>query len=100
VWTVLFPQVDLAAQGGVRDPAIHARLRQLDWTVPFVRDYLAGGYTRSRLEPSTPLPWVVLQTPDGRALFREAFGPDTAAALERAIDEHFAEGEAPGTASP
>lgn len=81
VWTVLFPQ------GGLRDAEVGDRLRALGWTVPFVRDYLSPGYTRSRLAEDTPLPWVVLQSPEGRVLHRGSWTEGTAEALENAIDQ-------------
>jgi hypothetical protein len=83
VWTVLFPL------GRIPDPGLAARLRELDWRVPFLRDELADAYAASRLPEGTPVPWLVLQTPDARPVLRGAWSDEVAASLAEAIDRHF-----------
>lgn len=83
VWTVLFPQ------GGHADPQVREKLRSLDWTVPFVRDFLVEGYTRSRLPEGTPLPAVMLQTPEGRLLFQAPWKPEVTSRLRSSLDAAF-----------
>jgi hypothetical protein len=94
VWTVLFPQ------GGHRDPQVHQRLRSLEWEVPFVRDFLSLGYTRSRLREGTPIPAVVLETREGRLVFESSWEAGVATKLEAALDEAFGETPAAPESAP
>jgi hypothetical protein len=83
VLTVLLPQ------GEHPDAEIHRRLRSLDWTICFVFDYLSAPYTRSLLPESSRLPFLMLQTGEGRVLFQGVWEPEVASDLLRALDDAF-----------
>jgi hypothetical protein len=80
VMTLLF------AQGEHPDAALAERLRALAWPAPFLRDYLSEPYSRTLLRAGTPLPYLMLQTPEGRVLFegewRDGIETELGAALE------------------
>ena len=67
VWTLFFPQ------GEVPDAVLRERLRALQWPVPFVYDHLSEAYTRSLLTEGDALPFVMLQTREGRVLYAIRF---------------------------
>jgi hypothetical protein len=89
--TILFPQ------GQHPDAEVRERLRSLGWTVPFAQDHLAEAYTRSLLAEETPLPALLLQTGEGRVLFRSRWGAGAVGELEAALERAF--GGAPATTS-
>ena len=64
VMTILFPQ------GDHRDAGIRDELRSLEWTVPFVYDFLSEAYTRTLIADGTPMPSLLLQTKEGRVVFQ------------------------------
>jgi hypothetical protein len=80
VLTVLFPQ------GQHPDQETLERLHALDWKVPFAFDFLSDSYTESFLPAGTPLPAVLLQTVEGRALFLGSWKPGSLAELTAALD--------------
>ncbi len=82
VMTILFPQ------GTHPDPEVRDRLRSLEWTVPFVYDYLSEPYTHTLLVEGTPIPFTMLQTNEGRVLFQGPWSAD-ASGLIAALDEAF-----------
>ena len=84
VWTLLFPQAELP------DAKLREQLRRLDWPVPFVYDHLAESYSRSLLGKQDALPFVMLQTREGRVVYEATWKPEVAADLRAAIDEAFA----------
>ncbi len=81
VLTILLPQ------GAHPDAQVRQRLRSLQWTVPFVYDHLAEPYTRSLLAANSPLPQLLLQTPEGRVLFQSGWREGVAAELAAALSE-------------
>lgn len=83
VLTILFPQ------GSHPDATTRERLRALEWTVPFVYDFLSEPYTRTLLAENTPLPALLLQTDEGRVLHRDAARPSAVPALTAALDAAF-----------
>jgi len=83
VLTVLFPQ------GSRPDPEMRAQLRGLGWPVAFVMDHLAEAYTPTLLDAGDSLPFVQLQTSEGRVLFESGWGPGARAKLEAALDASF-----------
>lgn len=85
VMTVFFPQ------GRHPDGRVLARLDALGWKVPFVRDHLSEGYTHAQLAAGTPLPAVMVHSPDGRKLFASAWTPDVAARARQAASAAFGE---------
>jgi hypothetical protein len=64
VMTVLF------AQGRPADATLIERLSELGWSVPVVPRFLVDGYTRSLLGEKVTLPTLLLQTNEGRVLYR------------------------------
>jgi hypothetical protein len=84
VMTILFPQ------GTHADPELRERLRALEWPVPFLPDFLAEPYTRTLLVDGTPMPYVMLQTAEGRVLFQRRWGAEASLELVSALDEAFA----------
>jgi hypothetical protein len=65
----------LFAQGRRSDADVRERLRSLGWTLPFVFAHLSEPYTRTLIDPETPLPAVLLQSAEGRLLvFRGGVG--------------------------
>ena len=91
VMTILFPQ------GRHPDALMRERLRALGWTVPFVYDFLSEPYTQTLLAAGTPMPFVVLQTNEGRIVFERAWSPTIVPALTSALDGTF--GSRPGALS-
>ncbi len=83
VLTILFPQ------GSHADPATRERLRAVEWTVPFLYDFLAEPYTRTLLAEDTPLPAILLQTNEGRVLHQGTARPSAAPGLAAALDAAF-----------
>jgi hypothetical protein len=79
--TIFFPQ------GQHPDPGVRERLRSLGWTVPFLYDHLAEPYTATLLPAGTRPPAVLLQTEEGRLLFKSAWQPDALAPLRAALDD-------------
>jgi len=71
VMTILFPR------GDHPDPEVHEQLRALGWPVPFLSDFLSEPYARTLLPEGTPLPYVMLQTAEGRVLFQGPWRADT-----------------------
>jgi hypothetical protein len=95
VVTVLFPQ------GGHPTPETRDRLRRDGWSVPFVMDALAEGYTRSQLDDGVAPPAVMLHTREGRMILQSAWREGLAEELRSAIDRAFGGGVAPAAlASP
>ncbi len=87
--TVLFPQ------GRHRGVKLAKRLRELGWTVPFLYDPYSEPYTRSRLGDDEPMPALTVETPNGRLLFKQAWGPAVVPSLSALLDEALP----PGTAT-
>jgi len=81
VQTVLF------AQGAHPDRELRQRLRKLGWTVPFLRDTHAEGYTMALRDADTPLPAVMVLTPEGRVLLDEPFDPGLPARIRKTLDD-------------
>ena len=77
VLLILFPQ------GHRGNADVAGQLRAMNWTEPFVYDHLAEPYTTSLLSTGTPLPAVLLQTADGRALLETRWSRATARADRR-----------------
>jgi hypothetical protein len=80
VLTILFPQ------GNHADAQVREELRSLGWPVPFMYGYLSEAYTRSLLAEKTPLPSLLLQTPEGRVLFQGPGKADVVPKLTAALD--------------
>jgi hypothetical protein len=76
------------------------RLRALDWSVPFVRDDYAPGYTASLLPDGGAPPAIALLTREGRVVFSSPWRPGLAADLTSALDGEFARDVAAGEAGP
>jgi hypothetical protein len=83
--TILFPQ------GGQRDAEVAERLRTLGWIVPFVYDHLSEPYTRTLLRGDESLPYLMLNTPEGRVLFERSWSPEAVADLRAALDQASAD---------
>ena len=83
--TIVFPQ------GRPLDVAVHERLRALDWKVPFVFQHLSEPYTTSLIGEKPELPYVTLQTDEGRMLLAERWHPALASEIEAAITAAFGE---------
>lgn len=83
VFVMLFPQ------GGHEDPVVYERLRALGWPVPFVHAHLTAPYTRTQLPDDLRPPAVLVQTPEGRLLFRRGWAPGAASELLAAVDTAF-----------
>ena len=84
VMTLLFPQ------GAHSDAKVRDRLRKLEWTVPFVYDYLSEPYARTLLAEGTPIPTVLLQSDEGRVIYQGPFRPDAVSELRAVLDTAFA----------
>jgi hypothetical protein len=82
VMTILFPR------GSRPDAAVRDQLRALEWPVPFLPDFLSEPYARTLLSEETPLPYVMLQTAEGRVLFQGPWRAD-ASELVAAFDTAF-----------
>jgi hypothetical protein len=85
VMTILFPQ------GQHPDLALHAELHELGWTVPYLPDALSEPYTRSLIDASASLPFVLLQTREGRLVLQKTWSPGDEKRIGSAIDSSFAE---------
>ncbi|HEU4429269.1 MAG TPA: hypothetical protein VFT98_10990 [Myxococcota bacterium] len=85
VLTVLLPQ------SLVNESTFGTRLASLGWTVPYVYDYLAAGYTDALLPDGTRVPAVTLQSAEGRLVFEGAWSPDVVPALRAALEAAFPE---------
>lgn len=83
VMTLLF------AQGAHPDARTRDRLRALEWTVPFVYDFLSEPYTTTLLAGGTPMPALLLQTSEGRLVFQGPATPEVVPALTTALDQAF-----------
>jgi len=82
--TLLFPL------GAHPDAEVSLRLRSLGWTIPFVHDHLAEGYTRSLLPPEARTPALLLQTDEGRALLLRSWNAQTPSELLRVLEAESA----------
>jgi hypothetical protein len=83
VMTVVLPQARLP------DAQVRERLRALGWPVPFVFDHLAEIYARTLLDEAASLPWVALQTREGRLLFASPWNQDVTQRLADALEAAF-----------
>lgn len=83
VLTVFFPQ------GRPSDVVVHAKLRSLDWKVPFVFQHLSEPYTRTLVGEAPALPLVALFTREGRLVFQQSWQPATRGELEVALESSF-----------
>jgi hypothetical protein len=82
--TIFFPQ------GQEPDPAVRERLRSLGWTVPFVYDHLSEAYTATLLPAGMRPPALLLQTEEGRVLFKSPWQAGALAPLTVALDRALA----------
>lgn len=89
VLTILFPQ------GSHPDEKVRDRLRSLGWTVPFLLDFLSEPYTRTLVYGETPMPYVMLQTNEGRVLVQGSWRADLAARLTASVEAAFGTSAAP-----
>jgi hypothetical protein len=78
--TIVFPQ------GAIPDAEVYDRLHALDWRVPFVHDHLAEAYARTLLPGGITIPYLLLQTDEGRVLFQGPLGPEAMPALAAVPD--------------
>jgi hypothetical protein len=78
--TILFPKSDQP------DPKMREQLRGLGWKVPFVLGYMAEAYSRTLLPDGASLPFLMLNTPEGRVLFQSPWSPDALPRLSAALD--------------
>lgn len=92
--TIFFPQ------GRYGDRDVHAQLGELGWRVPFLPGFLSGGYTRSLLREGTSVPFLLLQTDEGRLLFEGVASPRTIERLKDALSGESPARPARGTARP
>jgi hypothetical protein len=74
---------------------VRDRLRSLGWTVPFLLDFLSEPYTRTLVYGETPMPYVMLQTNEGRVLLEGAWRADLAAELKASVEAAFGTGVTP-----
>jgi hypothetical protein len=81
--TIVLPQARLP------DARMRERLRALDWPVPFVFDHLSEIYARSLLDEPSGLPFVALQSREGRVLFASKWNQDVTQELVAALDASF-----------
>src|SRR5688572_14890800 len=84
--TILLPHGEHA------DADVHARLRALSWPTPFVFDHLAEGYIASLVDPGLRQPALLLQTREGRVLFRGTWHATVLPELTAAVDAALGEG--------
>ncbi|MEZ4217601.1 MAG: hypothetical protein R3E88_14045 [Myxococcota bacterium] len=80
---VVFPQGDVA------DAVATRKLRELGWPVLSALDRLSEMYTRTLVAGQPRLPYVMLQTNEGRVLYEASWGPGVGEALVAAAHEHF-----------
>jgi len=83
--TVLFPW------GGHPDVEVRARLRALEWPVPFVLDFLSEPFARPLLPEGASIPALLLVSDEGRLLFQSRFAPDAMPELVATLDAAFPE---------
>lgn len=83
VMTVVFPQ------GRPLDVIVYERLRSVDWKVPFVFQHLSEPYTRTLIGEAPKLPYVTLQTSEGRLLLAKQWHDGLEGELVAAIDQAF-----------
>jgi hypothetical protein len=83
VMTILFPQ------GEHDDLAVRERLRELDWPVPYLADFLSEPYTRTLLVEGTSFPYVMLQTAEGRVVFQGVWKQGLEQQIGSALDGAF-----------
>jgi hypothetical protein len=79
VMLLLFPQ------GGHQDVAVLESCKKAGWTGPFAYSRFTTAFTASMIGEKIELPSVMLQSPEGRALFSATWSDATPAALEQAI---------------
>ncbi len=84
VTTVLFPRTD---QG---DAKTAARLRELEWVVPFAFNNYAEPIARSLMPEGAEFPWVQLATDEGRIVVEGPVDDALAEHIARAMDADFA----------
>jgi hypothetical protein len=80
VLTILFPL------GRHPEAAVRQRLRELEWTVPFLYDRLAEPLARSLLPEGARLPTLLLQTREGRVLASAEWRAGAVDVLLRALE--------------
>lgn len=78
--TILFPKSDQP------DLKMREQLRGLGWKVPFVLGYMAEAYSRTLLPDGASLPYLMLNTREGRVLFQAPWSPDALPRLTAAVD--------------
>lgn len=83
VMTIVFPQ------GRPLDVIVYERLRSIDWKVPFVFQHLSEPYTRTLVGEAPKLPYVTLQTREGRLLLAKQWRAGLDGELVAAIDQAF-----------
>ena len=86
VMTIVFPQ------GRPLDVIVYERLRSIDWKVPFVFQHLSEPYTRTLVGEPPKLPYVTLQTREGRLLLAKQWHAGLDGELVAAIDQAFGKG--------
>jgi hypothetical protein len=79
-------QIVLFPQGGRSDEAVKARLRAIDWKIPFVLAHLTQPYTRILAGAEVALPWIQLNSPEGRVLFQAPWKPGVLEDLVPVVD--------------
>lgn len=84
VLMIVFPQGEQP-----RDAEVWKQLRDAEFPVAFVRDFLAGPYTNVLLPDDLRPPAVLVQTLEGRILYRSAWSPETAAEVTKAVEGAF-----------
>ena len=94
VMTIFFPL------GRHADGAVRGRLRSLDWPVPYLFDFLSEPYTRTLLAEGTPMPYVMLQTSEGRVILQKRFVPEIANELESALRQEAGASASPRSSQP
>jgi hypothetical protein len=89
VFTIFFPQ------GDHPDAQVSTELRSLGWAAALVYDHLSEPYTRTLIDEETALPYVMLQTGEGRVLFEARWDTDLLPVLTAALDKAFADTSLP-----
>jgi hypothetical protein len=72
-------------QGDMGDGLLYDRLRRLGWKVPFVVDYMAEAYTSTLIDEGTKLPYVALQSADGRLYYADTWKSGSLPKLDAAL---------------